>query len=203
MKCVCRFAVCAVGAVAVAAVVWGVSYGFGAFAVAPKPPAKKAVEIDVSALVQPAAPAATQAATTASAESAHNMAGHSMGPASISGMLASADAAAGEKYAKVCATCHTFKKGEPAKIGPNLYEIVGAPHAHMAGFAYSAGMKAMAAEGGTWTYEELNMFLYKPAAHVPGTKMTFAGIKSDADRANVIAWLRGLADQPQPLPVAK
>lgn len=120
------------------------------------------------------------------------------GPAPIAPLLAKADAEAGQKYARVCGTCHTLGKGEPAKIGPNLYGIVGNKHAHMAGFDYSDAMKAM--HDKTWTYDELNEFLYSPRAHIPGTKMTFAGITNDQDRANVIAYLRTLSDNPVPLP---
>jgi cytochrome c len=119
------------------------------------------------------------------------------GPAPIGPLLAKADAAAGEKYARVCGTCHSFGKGEAAKVGPNLYGIVGNKHAHMAGFDYSDAMKAMGDK--TWTFDELNEFLYAPRDHIPGTKMTFAGIKNDQDRANVIAWLRTLSDDPVPL----
>jgi cytochrome c len=119
------------------------------------------------------------------------------GPPKIEPFLAKADVAAGEKYARVCGTCHTFGKGEGAKIGPNLYGIIGAKHAHMEGFNYSDAMKAMP---GNWDADELNEFLFNPRAHVPGTKMTFAGIKGDQDRANVIAWLYTLSDSPKPLP---
>ncbi len=119
------------------------------------------------------------------------------GPPAIEPFLAKASVEAGEKTARVCGTCHTFGKGEAAKIGPNLYGIIGAKHAHMAGFDYSDAMKAMA---GNWSFDELNEFLFSPRAHVPGTKMTFAGIKNDQDRANVIAYLRTLADSPVPLP---
>ncbi len=119
------------------------------------------------------------------------------GPAPIGPLLAKADADAGQKTARVCGTCHSFGKGEPAKIGPNLYGIIGSKHAHMAGFDYSDAMKAMP---GNWDFAELNEFLYSPRAHVPGTKMTFAGIKDDQQRANVIAWLRTLSDSPVPLP---
>jgi cytochrome c len=120
------------------------------------------------------------------------------GPAPIEGMLASASADAGQKYARVCGTCHSFNKGEAAKIGPNLYGIIGSPHAHMEGFDYSEGMKAL--HDKKWDYAQLNEFLYNPRGAVTGTKMTFAGIKSDSDRANVIAWLRTLSDSPAPLP---
>jgi cytochrome c len=119
------------------------------------------------------------------------------GPAPIGPLLAAASVEAGQKTARVCGTCHSFGKGEPAKIGPNLYGIIGSKHAHMAGFDYSEAMKAMP---GDWTFDELNEFLFNPRAHVPGTKMTFAGIKDDQSRANVIAWLRTLADSPVDLP---
>lgn len=119
------------------------------------------------------------------------------GPAPITPLLAAASADIGQKTARVCGTCHSFGKGEAAKIGPNLYGIIGSKHAHMAGFDYSDGMKAMPGE---WTFEELNKFLYSPRAYVSGTKMTFAGLKGDQDRANVIAWLRTLSDSPVALP---
>jgi cytochrome c len=121
----------------------------------------------------------TPAATTAAPQ----------GPAPLGPFLAKADIEAGQKTARVCGTCHSFGKGEPAKIGPNLFGIIGAKHAHMDGFDYSDAMKAMP---GTWSEDELNEFLYSPRTHVPGTKMTFAGIKNDQDRANVIAWLATL-----------
>ncbi len=118
---------------------------------------------------------------------------------SIAARLAKADVAAGETYAAkgICAVCHSFDEGGKAKIGPNLYNVVGGPHAHMAGFAYSDGMKNKA---GNWTYEDLDAWLTKPAAYVPGTKMTFPGIPDPQTRANVIAWLRTLSHDPVPLP---
>jgi cytochrome c len=119
------------------------------------------------------------------------------GPAPIGPLLAKASVDAGAKTARVCATCHSFGKGEPAKIGPNLYGVVGNVHAHMQGFDYSDAMKAMA--GHPWSFEELNQFLFSPRDHIPGTKMTFAGIKNDQDRANVIAWLNTQSDKPLPL----
>jgi cytochrome c len=120
------------------------------------------------------------------------------GPAPIAPLLAAANVEAGQKAGRVCGTCHSFNKGEAAKIGPNLYAIIGSKHAHMPGFDYSEGMKAQAEKA--WDYDALNEFLYSPRAAVSGTKMTFAGIKNDQDRANVIAWLRTLADSPVALP---
>lgn len=119
-------------------------------------------------------------------------------PEPILALLAAADPAKGESAGKACAACHSFGKGEAGRVGPNLYGIVNAKHAHVDGFAYSDAMKAM--HDKTWTYNELNGFLWNPAKHIPGTKMTFAGIKKPEQRADVIAWLRTLADSPAPLP---
>ncbi|WP_448189370.1 c-type cytochrome [Azospirillum sp. sgz301742] len=118
-------------------------------------------------------------------------------PAPIGPLLAKADAGAGQTAAKACAACHTFNKGEPAKVGPNLYGVVGGPKAHMQGFSYS---DAIAKKGGQWGYEDLNQFLHDPKGYAPGTKMTFAGVKKDQERANIIAYLRSLSDNPPPLP---
>ena len=119
------------------------------------------------------------------------------GPAPIGPLLASADPAAGQAASKACAACHSFDKGGANKVGPNLYGIVGAKHGHIDGFAYSDAIKGKA---GPWNYDELNKFLYDPKAYAPGTKMTFAGLKKDQERANVIAYLRSLSDNPAPLP---
>lgn len=112
--------------------------------------------------------------------------------------FAKADPDAGKKSALICGTCHSFNKGEAAKIGPNLYGIVGSPHAHMQGYNYSPAMKTM--HDHTWDFNELNQFLYAPSAHLPGTKMTYSGVKDDQTRANIIAWLNTLSDNPLPLP---
>jgi len=116
----------------------------------------------------------------------------------ISPLLAKADVAAGQEIGKKCMACHDFNKGGPNKVGPNLWGIVGSHPAEVANYAFSGAMKSR--ESKTWTYEELNDFLASPKADVPGTKMTFAGLPRLQDRANVIAWLRTLADQPAPLP---
>ncbi len=116
----------------------------------------------------------------------------------IGQMLATADPAAGEKYAKtVCAACHSLNEGGKAIIGPNLYGVVGGPHAHMQGFNYSDALKS---KQGLWTYDELYAWLTKPSDYAPGTRMAFPGIKNDKLRLDVIAYLRTLSHDPEPLP---
>jgi len=104
---------------------------------------------------------------------------------------------------KKCTACHSAEKGGPNKVGPDLWGIVDRPVAAHEGFAYSAGMKEFS-KGGTekWTYDHLNHFLTSPKGLVKGTAMGFAGLKKDDERANVIAYLRTLADSPVPLPAA-
>lgn len=118
------------------------------------------------------------------------------GPADIKPMLAKADVAKGQKLSSKCVSCHNFEEGGAAKVGPDLYNIVGAKQASK-DFAYSAAMKA---KTGTWTYDELNHWLYDPKGYAPGTKMTYVGMKKDDERADLIAWLRTLSPSPVPLP---
>lgn len=115
-------------------------------------------------------------------------------------IMATGIAEAGAKVFKKCAICHTVGKGEANKVGPNLWGIVGVKTAQKAGFKYSAAMEKRGQDGIKWTYEELYRYLYSPKKYVPGTKMAFAGLKKDEDRANVIAYLRTLASSPLPLP---
>lgn len=117
----------------------------------------------------------------------------------VAALLAAADLAKGEKVGKKCVACHNFNEGGANKVGPGLYDIVDRPIASVDGFGYSGALKAYA-EGKSWTYAELNGFLFKPKAHVKGTSMGFAGIKKTADRAAIIAYLRSLAASPAPLP---
>ena len=97
------------------------------------------------------------------------------------------DVAQGAKISAVCSSCHSLGKGEPAKIGPNLFGVVNGPHAHMEGYAYSDAMKALAGE--KWSEEALNKFLWNPQKTIAGTKMTFMGLKKPEDRAAIIKWL--------------
>src|SRR5690349_11558003 len=121
------------------------------------------------------------------------------GPAPIEPLLASANVQDGNQYAhRVCVACHTFDKGGKPGVGPNLYGVVGGPHDHEQGFNYSSAMEKF--KGQPWTFDALNHWLYKPSTYAPGTRMSFAGITSDKQRADVIAYLRSLADNPVPLP---
>ena len=112
-------------------------------------------------------------------------------------VLPKADSAQGQKVADRCQQCHDLSKGGPNKIGPNLWGIVDRPRASHPGFDYSSAMQA---NHDPWTYDKLFTYLKLPAAMVPGTKMTFAGITSAQDRINLIAYLRTLADSPAAIP---
>jgi cytochrome c len=148
----------------------------------PPKPAKPGYEI---AVVEH--PAAGSAATAAPEEP-------------IGKVLASASVEKGETSAKKCQACHTFNKGEPNRVGPNLYGVVGRDRASIPGFNYSAAMKA---KGGKWTIEELYAFLSGPKNYIPGTSMTFAGLPRGSERADVIAFLNTKSDHPAPLKAAE
>ncbi len=112
-------------------------------------------------------------------------------------MLASADAEAGKSATTVCKACHSFNKGGPNKIGPNLYGVVGNDIASHEGFNYSDALKG---KEGKWTIEKLSKYLKAPNDWAPGNKMSYQGIKDDQKRANVIEYLRQNDDSPMPLP---
>ncbi len=119
----------------------------------------------------------------------------------IAQLLQKADAKAGEAIFKKCQACHSGEKGGPNKVGPDLWGVVDRPVAEHEGFAYSSGMKDFSKGGSEkWTYDHLYHFLAAPKKFVAGTAMGFAGLPKEEDRANVIAYLRTLADTQVPLP---
>lgn len=117
----------------------------------------------------------------------------------IEKLLASASAEHGAQVAKQCGICHNFQEGQGPKIGPDLYGVVGRKIASVAGFNFTPALKAVT---GTWTFDELNKWITDPRAMVPGTAMTFAGLSSEKQRADVIAYLNSLSKNPVPLPTA-
>ena len=116
----------------------------------------------------------------------------------IAVLMAMGDLAVGEKVFKKCAACHSIVKGEKNNIGPALYNVVGRQIGVLNDYKYS---KALSSYGKDWTFEELNGFLTKPAKWIKGTKMAFAGLRKEKDRASVIIlYLNQNSDNPLPLP---
>ncbi|APL94547.1 cytochrome c family protein [Sphingobium indicum] len=121
-------------------------------------------------------------------------------PPDLGALLASADAGAGKRKAQQCMSCHDLGQGGPNGIGPNLWGVVGRAVASHAGFAYSPAMRA---QKGDWSYERLFAFLASPGRDMPGTKMSFAGLRKPEDRAAVIKYLATLGTGAPPLPQPK
>ena len=115
----------------------------------------------------------------------------------IAALMALGDVASGEKIFKKCAACHSINKGGKHKIGPALYNVVGRKVGVVEDYKYS---KALIAYEKDWTFDELNGFLIKPAKHIKGTKMAYAGLRKEADRASIIKYLNENSDNPLPLP---
>ena len=115
----------------------------------------------------------------------------------ISALMALGTVAEGEKVFKKCAACHSINKGGKNNIGPALYNVVGRKIGGIDNYKYS---KALAAYGKEWSFEELNGFLIKPAKWIKGTKMAYAGLRKEKDRASVIKYLNESSDSPLPLP---
>lgn len=120
----------------------------------------------------------------------------SSGPEDIGPFLKTADVERGKKVARKCVQCHVFAKGGPHRLGPNLWNALGSKIAHLSDYAYSKAMKALE---GKWTPKALNEYLYKPRAYAPGTKMSFIGLKDPQERADVIAYMNQMRDNPSPL----
>ena len=132
---------------------------------------------------------AVTAATTSSETTEENI--------DIAGLMAMGDLAVGEKVFKKCAACHSIVKGGKNNIGPALYNVVGRKIGDVNDYKYS---KALSSYGKEWTFEELNGYLTKPAKWIKGTKMAFAGLRKEKDRASVILYLNQNSDNPLPLP---
>ena len=132
---------------------------------------------------------ATAVSTTSSSTSSDKI--------DISALMAMGDIAHGEKVFKKCAACHSIIKGGKNNIGPALYNVVGRQVGVVSDYKYS---KALSAYGKEWTFEELNGYLLKPAKWIKGTKMAFAGLRKEKDRASVILYLNQNSDNPLPLP---
>jgi cytochrome c len=115
----------------------------------------------------------------------------------IVALLPKANAENGKATFKKCASCHVAEKDKKATVGPNLWDVVNRKRASFPGFAYSDAMKT---KGGEWSFEELAKFIHSPKTYIPGTKMVFAGLSSDTDEADLLAYLATLADTPVPLP---
>ena len=115
----------------------------------------------------------------------------------ISALLALGTIDHGEKVFKKCAACHLVNKGGANKIGPALYGVLGRKVASKEDYKYS---KAMAAYEKNWTFEEMNGYLKKPQSYIKGTKMAFAGLRKEKDRASVILYMNSKGDNPKPLP---
>lgn len=145
-------------------------------------------------LAKPAYPIAgvTPAKTTTKVAKAAPVKIPAIGP-----LLAKASVDEGKKVARKCAICHNFEKGAGTKIGPDLWNVVGRTMGQGDNFNFSDAMKK---KGAKIDYKTLNHFLYDPQTFVPGTKMTFTGVKDPQERADVIAFLRTLSDNPKPLP---
>jgi cytochrome c len=115
----------------------------------------------------------------------------------IVALMAMGDIALGEKVFKKCAACHSIVKDGKNNIGPALYNVVGRKTGAVSDYKYS---KALASFDKEWTFEELNGYLIKPAKWIKGTKMAFAGLRKEKDRASVIKYLNQNSDSPVPLP---
>ncbi|VAW17991.1 hypothetical protein MNBD_ALPHA11-1160, partial [hydrothermal vent metagenome] len=118
-------------------------------------------------------------------------------------LLAASSASNGSRLIRSCAACHSVDPGGPNKSGPPLYEIVGAAIGGNATFAYSEVLSQMNQDGGTWTYAALNSFIESPKGFAEGTKMTYPGMRKEQDRADLLAYLQSLSENPVDFPTAE
>ena len=123
--------------------------------------------------------------------------GNAIEDVDISALLAMGSVDHGKKVFKKCIACHSIKKGGRNNIGPALYNVLGRNMGALEDYKYS---KALVAFGKNWTFAEMNSFLIKPATYIKGTKMAFAGLKKEKDRASVILYMNANADNPLQLP---
>jgi cytochrome c len=122
------------------------------------------------------------------------------GPPDFGVLLAGADLSAGERVARRCASCHTFEEGGADGTGPHMWGVIGRDVAAVDGFNYSSAMREYAEGGTEWMYQNMYDYLASPRNYVPGTAMSFAGLRDQADRINIIAYMRSLSNDPEPLP---
>lgn len=163
-----------VAAVLTAGITFGIAGFVGRLLVAPHIPHEAAIAVGGTAPAQEAAAPAAPALEP------------------VTPLLASANADNGRQIAqRACASCHSFNEGGRQGVGPNLWGIVGAKHAHVEGFNYSAAIRGMADK--PWTYEDLNAWIANPRAYAPGNRMSFAGLANVQQRADLIAFLRSIS----------
>lgn len=173
---------------------------------APLPSAEEVAAIETAAeeaapdetAAEESAPAEAPAEGEAAAEPTTGTQEAAANGSELAALMASADAADGEKVARKCKACHSFGKGEANKIGPNLYDIIDRPIAGLEGFNYSQALQDK--NSLKWTYQHLEQYLERPKEWAPGNKMVFAGLRKPEDRAALLLYLRGLSDNPAPLP---
>ena len=152
---------------------------------------------DIIFYVEKPEKSAYQVASVSTASTETTSASSSAGSGDIMTLLASASAADGKKVFKKCAACHSIAKGGGNKIGPALWCGLGRQSGSLTDYKYS---KALTDYDKQWTFEELNGYLIKPAKWIKGTKMAFAGLRKEKDRASVIKYLNQNSDNPLPLP---
>lgn len=123
-----------------------------------------------------------------------------IGPVDFGTLLATASADAGERVARRCVACHTFDQDGGHGTGPALYGVLGRDVAAVAGFSFSSAMRDYAEGGTEWLYQNMYEYLENPRRYVPGTSMAFAGLRSQDDRIDLLAYMRQQDDNPPPLP---